>query len=138
MQLFVILLAIVSISLLLIKLLGSFTGSLSQRIVSSHFQSAEALLERDRLPSDWRGRLEGFAKRGTNRQPPPLVPGVKAGKRYLMKKIHGLHNFFEKCPFVESAEARDLLLSEIDAVINRWDKSDLPEILRYYGVSVDN
>ena len=139
MQLFVILLVVVSVFLLLIKLLGSFTGRLSERMVTNYFRSAEALLERDHLPPDWGEQLARTAKRGTARQ--RLIhrtPWREAAKPYLMKKINDLHKFFEKCPFVENPESRELLLSRLNDVIERWEESDLSEILRYYNVTVDS
>jgi hypothetical protein len=139
MQMFIVLLAIVSIFLLLIKLLASFTGRLSERMITGYFQSAESLLERDILPADWSARITTIAKWEANRERlNGLVPLREAAKPYLMKKIKKLYKFLEKCPFLESAETRDLLLSRLEVVIDRWEKSDLSEILHYYCASEDN
>ena len=54
-----------------------------------------------------------------------------------VKKINELHKFFEKCPFVESPESRELLLTRLDVIIERWEGSDQTEILRYYDFAVD-
>ncbi len=114
------------------------TGRLSERMVTTYFRSAEALIERDRLPQSWSGRLTETAKRGTVRQRLIyVVPWQEVAKPYLMKEIKGLHKYFEKCPFVENPEARELLLKRIGVVIERWESSELSEILSYYDVSID-
>lgn len=138
MQIFVVLLAIVSVFLLLIKLLGSFSGRISERMITGYFQSAEALLERDKLPDDWNARLTTMAKRrAILERLLPFGPERNPARAYLMKRIKRLHKFFGKCPFVESPEAREMLLDRLDVVIDRWEKSDLPEILRYYDSTID-
>ena len=114
------------------------TGRLSERMVTNFFRSAEALLERDRLPQDWNDELAKMAKHGTVRRWVIYrVPWQEAAKPYLMKKINSLHKFFEKCPFVESPESRELLLKRLDVIIERWEGSERSEILRHYDFAVD-
>ena len=138
MQLFIILVVVVSIFLLLIKLVGSLTGRLSERMVTNYFRSAEALLERDRLPDDWSAELGKMAKRGTVRDRVIYsIPWQEAAKPFLMKKINGVHKFFEKCPFVENPESRELLLKRLDEIIVRWEASDYAGILKYYEFALD-
>ena len=67
MQLFIILVVVVSVFLLLIKLVGSLTGRISERMVTNYFRSAEALLERDRLPENWNQEVARMARRGSAR-----------------------------------------------------------------------
>jgi hypothetical protein len=124
--------------LFLFKMLGSVTGRLTERMVTTYFRSAEALLDRDRLPSDWNEGLTAMAKRGTvQHRLIYRVPWQEVAKPYLMKKVNGLHKYFEKCPFVDSPEARELLLQEFDVVIERWESSELSEILSYYDFAID-
>lgn len=114
------------------------TGRLSERMVTNFFRSAEALLERDRLPEDWNHELEQMAKRGTVRERVIYsIPWQEAAKPYLMKKINGLHKFFEKCPFVENPESRGLLLERLDEIIERWEASEYAEILKHYDFALD-
>ena len=135
MTIFIILIVVVSVFLLLIKLIGSLTGRVSERMVTNFFRSAEALLERDRIPDDWNSELQKMARRGTVRQKVVYtVPWREAAKPYLMGKINGVHKFFEKCPFVENPEARELLLKRLDVVAERWEDSEISEILDYYDV----
>jgi hypothetical protein len=138
MQIFIVLVVAVSIFLLLIKLIGSLTGRLSERMVTNFFRSAEALLERNRLPEPWKEEVARMAARGTVRHRVIyLVRWDEAAKPYLMKKINEVHKFFEKCPFVENPESRELLLKRLDAVMERWESTDAQSILASYDVALD-
>lgn len=133
MNLFIIFLIVITFFLLLIKLIASLIGRVSERLLTNHFRNLETLLEHDQLPVDWGEKLEKIAQGGGAhilfvRQ---LLWDEEA-KSFLMKKILALYKFFENSPFVESQEARELLLEQLETVINRWEGSEVPEILAYY------
>ena len=138
MNLFIILLVVITVFLLLIKLIGSLTGRVSERLLTNHFRALEALLEYDKLPTDWVEQLKKMARGGrVRRRFVRQLPWEAAAKPFLIKKIRQLYKFFEGCPFVESPEARALLLEQLEAVTKRWESSELPEILAYYNLAID-
>ena len=65
-------------------------------------------------------------------------PWEQAARSFLLKKIRQLHRYFADCPFVEGPEARALLLEQLETVINRWEGSELPEILAYYDLTISD
>ncbi|MEM7132001.1 MAG: hypothetical protein AAF702_37165 [Chloroflexota bacterium] len=134
MNLFLILLAIVTVFLLLIKLIASLIGRVSERLLTSHFRALEALLEHNKLPDEWHDHLRKMAK--GNSAVSPLGhqnPWEESAKSLLLKKIRALYTYFETSPFVESPETRALLLEQLADVAQQWEDSDLSEILAYYG-----
>ena len=135
MNLFIILLVIVTVFLLLIKLIASLVGRVSEHLLTSYFRDLEALLEHDKLPDDWSENVMNMARAGhVRRRFFHQLPWEKAAKQYLIKKIRRLHKFFETCPFIESPEARASLLEQLEAMTRRWEDSELPEILAYYNI----
>jgi hypothetical protein len=137
-QLFFILLAVVVFFLLFVKLIAALMGRVTERMLTSYFRALEALVERDTLPPDWSEQLRRMARRGNVRT--RLIqssPWQEAAKPFLMKKIRDLRNYFERSRFVEGPEAREVLLETLDAVRDRWEASELPEILAYYDLALD-
>ena len=57
-----------------------------------------------------------------------LVPTAKFSMSFLLKKITELRKFFKTCRFVESEEARGMLIYQIDNLKERWQSSDASEI----------
>lgn len=136
MNLFLILLAVVTVYLLLIKLVAALTGRLSERFLTSYFRDLEALLEEDKLPVEWSRQVQQLTRgRPSHTNTVDLASREGAAKAFLMKKIRTLSNYFQSSPFVESPETRALLLERLETLIRRWEESELPEILADYQFS---
>ena len=137
MQLFFILIVLVTGFLLIIKMIAGLTGRVSERLLTNYFRSAEAL-DNDELPPAWGDQIQKMARRGVVRTgPAQMLPWDQAAKPFLMKKIRGLRKYFETSPFVENQEAREAILELFDDVATRWEASELPDILAYYDVTID-
>ncbi|MEM7033429.1 MAG: hypothetical protein AAF629_28005 [Chloroflexota bacterium] len=127
MNLFVALLIAVTGFLLIIKLIASLAGRISEHFLTGHFRALESLLEDNRLPDAWANQLQKMAKNPSSFQ-------VEA-KPFLLKKIGRLRKHFEGSPFVESDETRALLLEELDEITARWESAALADILADYDLT---
>lgn len=136
MNLFFVLLFILMVFLLLIKLIASLMSRVSERLLTYYFRSIEALLAEHKLPEEWAEQIKKMAKGGYVRMRLQRLPWDVEAKAFLVKKIYQLRLFFERCPFVDSHEARELLLTQIDTVIRCWEASELSDLLAYYGFTV--
>ena len=112
----------------------SLTGRVSERILTQYFRSIEALFAQNKLPEDWVKHLEKLAKA---RQRSGHLPRSKQAKAFLLQKITELRKFFKTCRFVESEEARGMLLYQIDNLKERWQSSDASEIIAFYKIDID-
>lgn len=134
MNLFIILVIIVTFFMFLIKFIVSLTGRVSERILTQYFRSIEALFAQNKLPEDWVKHLEKLAKA---RQRSGHLPRSEQAKAFLLQKIMELRKFFKTCRFVESEEARSMLLYQIDNLKERWQSSDASEIIALYNIDID-
>ena len=137
MNLIIILFIVVTVFLLLLKLFGSLTGRVSERLLTSHFRALEALLEHDKLPAEWGEEVRKMAQNRTVRGGlSDDLPREEQAKSFLLKKIRSLHKYFETSPFVESPETRALLLEQLEALTEQWESAELSEILAEYDLAV--
>lgn len=142
MKLFIVLLIVVTVFLLLIKLIAALTGRVSERLLTRYFRDLEAIVEHDTLPATWENQLRLVAhgrrmgRRFGSESDVQGSPREEVAKSLLIEKIRRLQNYFEGSPFVESPEARELLLEKLEAVAKRWQESDLSEILAHYDVTI--
>ena len=134
MNLFIILVIIVTFFMFLIKFIVSLTGRVSERILTRYFRSVEALFAQNKLPEEWVKHLEKLAKA---RQRSLHLPRSEQAKAFLLKKITELRKFFKTCRFVESEDARGMLIYQIDNLKERWQSSDASEILSFYNIDID-
>ena len=137
MPLLLILLVVVVFFLLLVKLIAALMGRVSERMLTSYFRALEAIVELDTLPPDWGEQLQKMARQGYVRTRQGSMRWQDQAKPFLLKKMRGLRDFFEKSRFVEGPEAREILLESLDEVRDRWEGSELPEILAYYDLTID-
>lgn len=134
MNLFIILVIIVTFFMFLIKFIVSLTGRVSERILTRYFRSVEALFAQNKLPEDWVKHLEKLAKA---RQKSVQRPKSVQAKAFLLKEITELRQFFKTCRFVESEEARAMLLNQIDNLTERWQSSNAFEIIASYNIDIN-
>ena len=130
MYIFLILLVAVTGLLLILKLIATLTGRVSEHLLTGHFRALEALLEHNQLPDAWVEQLRKMAHGKSSLQ--------EAAKPFLLKKIGQLTTYFEGSPFVESAEARALLLEELTVITQRWEKAEISEILAHYDLALSD
>ena len=137
-MLFVSLAIVATIIFLMVKGFGPLITRITERMLTGHFQSAEALLERDRLPERWSEQISRMASRGSVRQRLVyVVPWQDAARAFLMDNIRKLRKFFTTCPYVADDETREVILNQIDEIIGRWETLDIPAILEYYDLVLD-
>ena len=133
MNLFLTFLVIVTFFLLLVKLIGSYIGRVSERLLTGRFRALEALVEHDTIPIEWRRQAEKIKQSRSPRWPFGTQHSPdEAAKSFLLKKIRSLRGYFETSPFVESAETRTLLLEQLDEIAHRWEASNVGDILSNY------
>jgi|TARA_Y100000994_G_C15510161_1_gene367215 hypothetical protein len=130
------LVAVVAV-LLLVKLMASMMGRITERILTGHFRALEAIVELDKMPQEWGDELKKMAEQGTVRTRQGTKRWEDEAKPFLMKKMKILRNHFEKSRFLEGPETRQILLSSLDEVRDRWNDSELLEILKHYDLKVD-
>ncbi len=137
MKIFLTFLVAVVAVLLLVKLMASMMGRITERILTGHFRALEAIVELDKMPQEWGDELKKMAEQGTVRTRQGTKRWEDEAKPFLMKKMKILRNHFEKSRFLEGPETRQILLSSLDEVRDRWNDSELLEILKHYDFKVD-
>ncbi len=137
MKIFLTFLVAVVAVLLLVKLMASMMGRITERILTGHFRALEAIVELDKMPQEWGDELKKIAEQGTVRTRQGTKRWEDEAKPFLMKKMKILRNHFEKSRFLEGPETRQILLSSLDEVRDRWNDSELLEILKHYDLKVD-
>ena len=137
MKIFLTFLVAVVAVLLLVKLMASMLGRITERILTGHFRALEAIVELDKMPQEWGDELKKMAEQGTVRTRQGTKRWEDEAKPFLMKKMKILRNHFEKSRFLEGPETRQILLSSLDEVRDRWNDSELLEILKHYDFKVD-
>ncbi|MDE0783000.1 MAG: hypothetical protein OSB34_07435 [Planktomarina sp.] len=134
MNLVTMLFTVVTFFLFSITLIAVLAWHVSERMLAQYFRYIESLFAENTLPEDWVTHLRKLAK---GRQDLRQQLWNAQSKAFLLKKITKLHKFFETCRFVDSEEARILLLNQIDAVKERWEISNTSEIIAFYKLNID-
>ena len=65
MKIFLTFLVAVVAVLLLVKLMASMMGRITERILTGHFRALEAIVEIDKMPQEWGDELKKMAEQGT-------------------------------------------------------------------------
>ena len=138
MQIFLTFLVAVVAVLFLVKLMASMMGRITERILTGHFRALESIVELDKIPQEWGEELKKMAQQGTVRTRQGTKRWEDEAKTFLMKKMKILRSHFEKSRFLEGPETRQILLSSLDEVRDRWNDSELIEILKHYDFEVDS
>ena len=125
---------VVTFFLFSITLIAVLAWHVSERMLAQYFRSVESLFAENTLPEDSVTHLRKLAK---GRQDLRQQLWNAQSKAFLLKKITKLRKFFETCRFVDSEEARILLLNQIDAVKERWEISNTSEIIAFYKLNID-
>jgi hypothetical protein len=136
-KIFLIFLFVVVVVLLLVKLMASMMGRIIERILTGHFRALEAILELDKMPQEWGDELKKMAQQGTVRTRQGSIRWEDEAKPFLLKKMQGLRDHFDKSRFLEGPETREILLQSLDEVRGRWEGSELSEILNHYNLKID-
>jgi hypothetical protein len=99
---------------LIIKLIVRFAETLTGKLVTDHFRTAEFILEKHQVPAWWTRRSRGFRS---------------MTKPVLLTHLDKLIGFFETCPFFEDEEARTSLLAQLRAERDDWVAKPLESII---------
>ncbi len=97
--------------------------SVIQGQVEGRFRAAEAITNDHRVPTTWLQQ---------SRIKPGAGPKAEArAKALCLKKLDALIGYFRGCPFVDSEESRELLLEELGAVRETWQRCTWAGILAW-------
>jgi hypothetical protein len=89
--------------------------------ITDQFRAAETILD-GRVPDKWVAQIN---RRLTRRAKRRDVTGIELA----LDKLDKLYRFFENSPFYENAEARDLLLKQLQETRGRWEKMTWDELV---------
>ena len=134
MNLLIILIIFVTFFIFFTKLIIALTGKTSELFLTRYFREIEALFVESKLPEDWVQNLRKIANRKKKYK---RLHRKEQARAFLLLKIADLRTFFKTCRFVESEEARTLLLSQIENLKETWETADMSEILTSYNLDID-
>ena len=134
MNLLIILVIFVTFFIFFTKLIIALTGKASELFLTRYFREIEALFVESKLPEDWVQNLRKIANRKRKYK---RLDRKEQARAFLLLKIADLRTFFKTCRFVESEEARTLLLSQIENLKETWETADMSEILTSYNLDID-
>jgi hypothetical protein len=120
-------LLIIFIALVLVVLLiAIYTRSVADAALTDPFRAAESIAN-GKFPQKWSAQIE--RRLALKRQMPGLFPEV-SGTSQALQKIDRLIRYFDKSPFFDTAEARELLLSMLKETRQRWSTMTWEDIKR--------
>lgn len=112
---------------LIITFIMIYTRRVVDAVLTDPFRAAESITD-GKFPEKWVMQI--------NRR---LVPGLQpktSGTELALQKIDKLIRFFEKSPFYENAEARELLLTQLKETRQRWVQMTWEEIRKDTGMGL--
>ena len=106
---------------------------------TDRFQAAEFIIAHHQAPPAWLKHKGGFvwlmqdAAKLTRRNPASFTAGHAEGfpaeKVRLLKRLDGLIEFFETCPFFEDEETRAMVLAQLNQARTTWRAHHLEAIV---------
>ena len=100
--------------------------------ITDQFRAAESIAN-GKFPEKWYVQINRRLER--NRVLPSFIPAT-TGIKQALQNIDQLTRFFEKSPFFENAQVRDLLLSQLRETRQGWVNMTWEEISNgYRGIS---
>jgi hypothetical protein len=104
--------------------IAMYTRRIADAALTDQFRAAESIAN-GHIPERWVRQIN--QQLAIKQALPILQPGV-SGVGLVLKKIDRLYRFFEKSPFFENGEARELLLANLRETRQRWSKMTWEEI----------
>jgi hypothetical protein len=109
---------------LVIIFIAVYTRRVADLALTDQFRAAESITNGN-FPKKWYMQINRCL--ALKRVIPALTPEA-SGTGQALQKIDRLIRFFEKSPFLENAEARELLLNQLKETRQRWSKMTWEEI----------
>jgi glutamine synthetase adenylyltransferase len=104
--------------------IAAYTRRVADAALTDPFRAAESITN-GKFPEKWVAQIN--RRLALKRLMPALMPEV-SGTGQALQKIDRLIRFFEKSPFFENKEARELLLSRLKETRQRWEQMTWEEI----------
>jgi hypothetical protein len=105
-----------------------YTRRVADSALTDQFRAAESIAKGG-FPEKWLRQIN--RQLAIQRWLPNLITEV-SGTGQSLSKIDRLIRFFEKSPFFENGEARDLLLAQLKETRQRWSRMTWEEIENEY------
>jgi hypothetical protein len=113
---------------LIITCIAIYTRRVVDAALTDPFRAAESITNR-RFPQKWAVQIK---RRLMLKRMIPLLFSNATGTIYALQKMDRLIRFFEKSPFFETPEARELLLTQLKEIRQHWAKLTWEEIGNEY------
>ena len=123
-----VLLAVVIAFALVAIFIAFYTRRVTDLAITDQFRAAESITN-GHLPEKW---LEQINRRSATQRLFLVRKPEVSGTGQVLAKIDRLIQFFEKSPFFENVEARDLLLSQLKETHQRWSAMTWEQIESEY------
>lgn len=101
-----------------------YTRWVANSALTDQFRAAESITN-GAFPEKWSKQIN---QRLAYKHLLPVFQPETSGRRQALQKIDRLIRFFEKSLFFENAEARELLLTQLKEVRQRWENMTWEEI----------
>jgi len=105
-----------------------YTRRVADSALTDQFRAAESITNGG-FPEKW---LRQINRQLAIQRLLPILKPEASGTGQSLSKIDRLIRFFEKSPFFENAEARQLLLAQLKEVRQRWENMTWEEIEKEY------
>jgi hypothetical protein len=109
---------------LVVLLIPAYARSVADAALTDQFRAAESI-SNGRIPEKWAAQINRSL--AYKRMAPALLPEA-SGTKQSLQKLDRLMQYFNKSPFFENAESRELLLNQFKETRQRWLKMTWEEI----------
>jgi hypothetical protein len=116
MSLLTLALSIVAIFAIIVIFLTVYMRRVADVALTEQFRAAESIVS-GHIPDRW---VVLINRRLTVNKLMPIFQHNRSGIELALRRIDKLIRFFKNSPFVESEEARELLLSQLQETRKRW------------------
>ena len=110
---------------LIARLLAAYMRRVADLTLTDQFRAAETIVN-GRVPDKWVVQINRRLAIGDKMS---LFRRDVSGTELALAKIDKLYRFYENNPFFETAEARELLLTELRETRGRWAKMTWEELV---------
>ena len=119
---------------IVIGLLIVYTRRVADVALTSQFRAAEAIVA-ERVPAHWVAQIR---RRLSLRALFRLFGRDATAEELVMAKIDRLLRFFDRSPFYENPETRQLLLTKLRETRARWSEMTWNELLQEFSGACDD
>ena len=134
-MIFIVLLIFVVLFVFIAKFGISYATKLTERMMTSRFQDANAILNEKAVPERWIKTVEKKIFR-----PSPIILLMNRfrdlpenrdvlAKEEIMLLLAKLTKYFERCPFFEDPDSKKMMLEELEGIRTVWEPKRWPEIV---------